>query len=95
MPRYRLILGGILALAFVLRVIFNTHELPPVFVYPNEFDKRDMVLSLAQEEWDHGISMPSLLYNTTWLIYQPARALHVWGPDPPPWDPPYRMPMRT
>ena len=95
MPRYRLILGGILALAFVLRVIFNTHELPPVFVYPNEFDKRDMVLSLAQEEWDHGISMPSLLYNTTWLIYQPARALHVWGSEHATWLAPFRMPLMT
>lgn len=79
MHKRRLALFALLLFAFILRVENNGFLLPPVYEYPNELLKRDETLALAENQFDHGISMPSFLYNTLFLIYIPAKAFHQWG----------------
>jgi len=77
--RLRPILLGLIVLgAFVLRVTFNTYQLPPYWDYPNEIDKMVDVLALEELGFYHGYMQPSFLMNTMWLWYQPAQAVFPW-----------------
>lgn len=76
---HRWILLGLVVGSFWLRVMYNTYELPPVYIYPNEEDKRNFTLGLEGRNRFDDLSMPSFLYNTTYLIYAPARWIYSWG----------------
>ncbi|MCE5231396.1 glycosyltransferase family 39 protein [bacterium] len=79
--------------AFVLRVLFNTYEMPPVYIYPNEVDKRNFTLGIEGRNRFKDLSMPSFLYNTTALIYVPARAAHAIGQKYLPGVRPFSFPL--
>lgn len=78
---------------FCLRVMHNTYELPPVYVYPNEEDKRNFTLGLEGRDRFDDLSMPSFLYNTTYLVYIPARWIYGWGHAAHPGFKPFALPL--
>ena len=81
----RLVLLLIIAVAFFLRVLFNSYQLPPYWDYPNEIDKREDVLKLEELNFFHGYMQPSFLMNTMYLLYYPARwtypTISQWLPN--------------
>ncbi|MFH0795100.1 MAG: glycosyltransferase family 39 protein [bacterium] len=79
MNSHRLLMFALLVFAFGLRVVHNTELLPPVYAYPNEIGKRDGALTLAEENFDHGYSMPSFLLNSLYVLYFPVRWSYEFG----------------